>query len=350
MTDRIEALTERLIAHKTGEMASLMAHLGIRLGLFEAMRGQDEVHVDALAETTGLHRRWVLEWLRQQTAAGLTEYVDEERFRLPEELSQLLLDDASPAYVGWIFHDPIGGEKLDRLVEAFRTGVGMSWEDHGEAGAHMVASSTGVQHRLLASAVLPLMDGVIERLRAGGSAIDVGCGCGVAVCELAKAFPETDFVGIDPSPTAVDRARSLAKEMGLTNVDLSVGVAEDLEPSGRFDFAMVLDCMHDMTHPQDAANAIRRALKDDGVWLIKDVRCEDTLEKNLEHPMGAMLYGISIAFCMSSSMSRPDGAGLGTLGFSASTAGEITRRAGFQQLRMLDYEDDPLNVFYEIRP
>ena len=350
MTSNVEMLSERLIAHKTGEMASLMAHLGIRLGLFEAMRGREAVSVDALADSTGLHRRWVLEWLRQQTAAGVTEYVDEERFHLVDEMAEMLLDDSSPAYVGWLFHPPIGGDGVERLAEAFRTGIGMSWDDHGEAGAHMVATSTGAQHRLLASEVLPLMEGVVERLQTGGAAIDVGCGSGVAICELAKAFPNGAFTGIDPSATAIEKARTLVEEMGLANVELSVAAAEDLDATGRFDFAMVLDCMHDMTHPQQAADAIRGALKGDGVWLVKDVRCEDTLEGNLEHPMSAMLYGISIAFCMSSSMSKPGGAGLGTLGFTARTAREISQKAGFSQLRTLDYSDDPLNIFFEIRP
>jgi SAM-dependent methyltransferase len=350
MSGAVEALTERLIAHKTGELASLMIHLGIRLGLFEAMRGRGTVGVDDLARVTGLHRRWVLEWLRQQTASGVIEYVDEEQFRLPDELAELLLDDAHNAYVGWLFYPPTGGDRIDRVVEAFRTGVGMAWDEHGEAGAQMVATSTGAQHRLLATQVLPLMEGVVERLTEGAAAIDVGCGSGVAITELARAFPRATFVGIDPSPTALDRARARAKEAGLENVQLEVGSAEDLTDEARFDFAMVLDCMHDMTHPREAMVAIRRALKDDGVWLVKDVRCHDTLKGNLEHPMGALLYGVSIAFCMSSSMSVPDGAGLGTLGFSAEQAREMAENSGFRRFRVLDYDEDPLNSFYEIRP
>jgi ubiquinone/menaquinone biosynthesis C-methylase UbiE len=350
MSNAIEAFTERLIAHKTGELSSLMSHLGIVLGLFEAMRGRGVVSIDELAGATGLHRRWVLEWLRQQTAAGITQYVDEESFQLPDEVAELLLDDTSTSYVGWLFHPPIGGEGIDRMAEAFRTGLGMTWDDHGEGGAHMVATSTGAQHRLLATAVLPLMEGVVERLAEGAVAIDVGCGAGVAITELAKAFPRSTFVGIDPSPTALDHARACAKGASLENVEFKLGVAEDLPAEGRFDFAMVLDCMHDMTHPQEAMAAIRQTLKDDGVWLVKDIRCEDTLNGNLEHPMGAMLYGISIVFCMSSSMSTPDGAGLGTLGFSAERAHQMAETAGFRQFRILDYEDDPLNSFYEIRP
>ncbi len=350
MSDALERLTERLIAHKTGELASLMAHLGIRLGLFHAMRGQGAMSVDALAQAAGLHRRWVLEWLRQQTAAGILEYVDEERFRLADEMAELLLDDASTSYVGWLFYPPTGGDRLDRLAAAFRTGLGLSWEDQGEQGAHLVDSSTGAQHKLLATAVLPLMEGVVERLGRGAAAIDVGCGSGTAVAALAKAFPRSTFVGIDPSPTALERARLRAKEAGLANLELAVGAAEDLSDEKRFDFAMVLDCMHDMTHPRQATLAIRRALKDDGVWLVKDVRCADSLAENLQHPMGALLYGISIAYCMSSSMSAVDGAGLGTMGFSANRAREMAAAAGFTRFRILDYEDDPLNAFYEIRP
>ncbi len=346
-----EELAGQLIAHKTGELASLMTHLGLRLGLFETMRGQGTVRVDDLAESVGLHRRWVLEWLRQQTAAGVTEYVDEESFRLGDDMAALLLDDHASGYVGWLFHGrPMGGERVDRLIEAFETGIGMSWDDHGDEGAHMVEISTGAEHKRLPTEVLPMLSGVTEKLRAGGTGIDVGCGSGVAICEMAMAFPEATFVGIDPSPTAIARAKARAEAAGLENVELSVAAAEELDGAHMFDLVTVLDCMHDMTHPQQAANAIRGIVADDGAWLVKDVRCQDTLRENLAHPMGALLYGISIGFCMSSSMAKPDGAGLGTLGFSANTAKAMTEAAGFTQFRVLDYDGDPLNAFYEVRP
>jgi SAM-dependent methyltransferase len=345
-----EETIERLVAHKTGELTSLMTHLGIRLGLFEAMQGGETVDVDRLASATVLHRRWVLEWLRQQTGAGILEFVDEERFRIAPETADLLLNSERTDYMGWLFYPPMGGDTVDRLAEAFRTGLGMTWDEHGEVGAQMVATSTGAAHRLLASEVIPLLDDVASKLERGANAIDVGCGSGVAVAELAKAFPRSRFVGIDPSPTALESARQLAKEAALDNLELRVATAEELEEVGHYDFAMVLDCMHDMTHPRDAARAIRRVLKDDGSWLVKDVRCESTLQANLEHPMGALLYGISVCYCMSSSMSKPDGAGLGTLGFSAKVARDLSEAAGFSRFRQLDYEGDPLNAFYEIRP
>ena len=239
---------------------------------------------------------------------------------------------------------------VDRIAEAFRTGIGMTWEDHGTTGTHLVAGTTGTEHRRLGTNVLPLMEGIIEKLERGANVIDVGCGSGVAVVELAQAFPQSTFHGIDPSQTALGEARALAASRGVDNLELALGAAEDLTEENRYDFMMVLDCMHDMTHPQEAMVAIRRAIKEEGCWLVKDIRSAPTLAGNLENPLAPLLYGASIAFCMSSAMSKPDGAGLGTMGFSAERAESMARDAGFTRFRTLPYDDDLINAFYEIRP
>ena len=60
-------------------------------------------------------------------------------------------------------------------------------------------------------------------------------------------------------------------------------------------------------------------------------------------------YGISVLSCISSAMSAPDGAGLGTLGLSKAKAEEGARTSGFSRFRRLDI-DRPVNAFFEIRP
>jgi hypothetical protein len=52
---------------------------------------------------------------------------------------------------------------------------------------------------------------------------------------------------------------------------------------------------------------------------------------------------------MSSGLSEPGGAGLGTLGLPESKARELAAAAGFGRFRRLDV-DHPLCAFYEIRP
>ena len=69
------------------------------------------------------------------------------------------------------------------------------------------------------------------------------------------------------------------------------------------------------TAPAQFAAAIKMAMKADGTWLIADINGQPTFEDNLEkNPLARMMYAMSIMSCMSSAMSEPGGAGLGTLG------------------------------------
>jgi 2-polyprenyl-3-methyl-5-hydroxy-6-metoxy-1,4-benzoquinol methylase len=190
---------------------------------------------------------------------------------------------------------------------------------------------------------------VHERLSAGVQVADVGCGAGVALTALAAAYPHSTFHGYELSRLAVERARTRIAEAGLANVEIIDRRAEDV-PAGR-DYALVLtfDCLHDMTRPDAAAGAIRCAIADDGTWLIKEIRCDDTWAGNRRNPMLALFLGFSIASCMSSALSEPGGAGLGTIGLPPRALERLTREAGFTRFRLHDF-DDPANLYYEVRP
>jgi 2-polyprenyl-3-methyl-5-hydroxy-6-metoxy-1,4-benzoquinol methylase len=197
--------------------------------------------------------------------------------------------------------------------------------------------------------ILPALDGVVPRLEAGARVADVGCGSGVALVAMATAFPQSSFVGFDPSRLAIDRARANAAAAGCVNVELFVAAAEDLPRHPTYDFVLTLDCIHDMPRPAAAIAAIRRAVKPDGTWLIKDIRSSATWQDNQRNPVLAMMYGTSVATCMSSALSEPGGAGLGTLGFPPELAEEMCRAAGFTTFVVHDF-DDPANLYYEVRP
>ena len=73
-----------------------------------------------------------------------------------------------------------------------------------------------------------------------------------------------------------------------------------------------------MTDPAAMVRRIRAALADDGTWLLVDIKAHDTYAENVaRNPMASLMYGISVLSCMSSALSEPGGAGLGTLGLSA---------------------------------
>ncbi len=196
---------------------------------------------------------------------------------------------------------------------------------------------------------MPALEGVLDRLSEGTLVADVGCGSGVALTTLAEAYPSSTFHGYELSRLAVERARERIADAGLTNVEIIDRRAEELPAHSDYSLVLTFDCLHDMTRPAAAAAAIRRAIADDGTWLVKEVRCDDTWEGNRRNPMLAMFLGFSIASCMSSALSEPDGAGLGTIGLPPGSLERLVRDAGFTRFQVHDFED-PANLYYEIRP
>jgi SAM-dependent methyltransferase len=183
-----------------------------------------------------------------------------------------------------------------------------------------------------------------------GKVLDIGCGTGGAVLLMAKAFPQSTFVGYDISQFALARANERLVASGLTNASFVDPRTNPLPTDHQVDFVTTCDCSHARPHPADMLRAIRNSLADDGVWLLVDIKAHDTFALNAaKNPMASLMYGISVLSCMSSAMSSPDGAGLGTLGLSASTAEGMAQTAGFNRFTRLDV-DHAVNAFYEIRP
>lgn len=348
--DDLETLVGRLMGYKQGEMVSLMIHVGDRLGLYEAMAGRGAMSAGEFAEITGLQERWLLEWLRGQAAAGVVKYHPEDRFELTEAGALALADANSPAHVAGYFFSPLEPPTIDRMTEAFRTGVGLTWDAHGPNAAHWLSRANGGQHRSLADEVFPLLGGVAEKLKEGATVADVGCGSGDALVALAKQFPASSFFGFDPSGHAIERAEANAREAGVSNAHFEVKAGEDLQDAQKYDLLLTLDVMHDMPYPHKAIEAFRTAIKDDGTWLLKDIKSSPRFEENFKNPVLAMMYAFSVIYCMSSALSAPGGAGLGTLGFNPEVAQQMTSAGGFSRFRMLDYEGDPFNFYYEVRP
>ena len=89
-----------------------------------------------LAEHTGLKERWLLEWLRGQAAAQLVDSADGETFELSAEAAAVLSDETGLSFAAGAFSSPMPPETLDKLAEAFRTGIGLSYEELGPNAAH----------------------------------------------------------------------------------------------------------------------------------------------------------------------------------------------------------------------
>jgi SAM-dependent methyltransferase len=340
-----------------GAVTAGMIHLGDRLGLYEVMATSIEGDTShSLASKAGLHERWVREWLHNQVAARIISCDDisspSPTFHLSPEGIAVLATPDHPAYGMGMFHRlPQTMGALNAMPEAFRTGVGHDYDSHGPEGAVGIERSFEPWNQnFLIPVVIPALDGMKEKLSAGVRVADIGCGSGGAALLLGSTFPNSVIDGFDISKFALDRAEERRTEAGAENVSFfdprEVPIAND----NSYDLICTFDCIHDMTHPTEMMKTIRKALKDDGTWLLVDIKAHDSLELNVtKNPMASLLYGISVLSCMSSAMSEPGGEGLGTLGLSATKAESMARDAGFSQFKKLDVEHS-VNAFYEVRP
>lgn len=350
--ERLKAYAKVVFGALGGAMTSAMICLGDRLGLYRALADGEPVDSVALAERTGLDERWLREWLCQQGAAGVLEHRGDGRFALSAEGRAVLADEGSPAFgAGFFSHFPQMMSVVDRLPEAFRTGVGLPYDAFGPEGAAGIERGFAPWFRaMLVPLALPAVSGLTDVLAAGATVADVGCGSGVALIEMAKAFPQSTFHGWDVSEYALGRAEENSSAAGVSNVTFHDARHDPLPTDGRFAFVTTFDCLHDMTHPSAVMRAIRSAIRPDGVWLICDIKARESYEANVaRNPMAAMMYGTSVLTCMSSALSEPGGAGLGTLGLTADLARRMTQEAGFASFEPLEL-GHPINAFYVVRP
>lgn len=348
--DRLKATLELVFGYLGGAVTAGMIYLGDRLGLYATLQRTGAATSDELARAAGLQERWVREWLRQQAAAGLVEHRD-GRFGLSPESTLVLADESSPVFAAGGFCGlPRQLAVLERLPESFRTGVGLPYDAFGEEGSRGIERMFAPWFRtMLVPLALHQLDGVVPKLETGATVADVGCGAGVALLEMAKAFPRSRFHGYEVSTHALARAAENLRASGVGNATFHDAAHDPLPADASIDFVTTFDCIHDMAHPDAIMRAIRRGIRADGTWLIGDIKCRPTFEQNLaDHPAAAMMYGFSVLSCMSSALSEPDGAGLGTLGFSEETARAMTAAAGFSRFRVHDFEN-PLNAYYEVR-
>ena len=170
-----------IVGYGVGAHVSAMIYVGIELGLYAALREGGGATPPEFAERTGLHERWLREWLQQQASSGLLDYdAETKRFAIapevwiligdPDELRTLRTNFAGLTYRFGV---------LDRLPEAFRTGIGVRWDDRGPRAAESTELLFRNWYRqVLVPQALPKLEGVTGRLQAGGVAADVGCESG----------------------------------------------------------------------------------------------------------------------------------------------------------------------------
>jgi SAM-dependent methyltransferase len=348
-TARAEDFAERVVGIVNGGALSLMLSIGHRAGLFDVMRGLDLASSDEIADEAGLHERYVREWLGAMVTGGIVEFDAERRaYRLPPEHAASLTREARPDNLAvtaqWI---PLLAQVEDEVLECFERGGGVPYSSFGRFHQVMAEESDQTTVARLLDAIVPLVPGLHAALESGIEVLDVGCGAGRALNLLAHAYPKSRFRGYDLSPQAVDRGRAEARERGLGNVHFEVRDVVDLGMHHAFDWVTAFDAVHDQARPGAVLQAIGRALRPEGVFLMQDIRGTSHVHEDALHPLAPFLYTVSCLHCMTVSLAA-EGAGLGAM-WGERTARRMLAEAGFKQVDVHALEHDPINQYYVAR-
>ncbi len=346
---RLEAFVGRAVVDMGAAISGLLLHIGDRLGLYKAMAGAGPVTPAGLAARTGTTERYVREWLSNQAAGGYVSYDAEDgTFELPPEQAAVLADEDSPAFLAGAFETIASCyADHDTFVDAFISGAGVGWEDHDDrlfSGVGRLFRPGYAAH--LVTEWLPALDGVVDKLRAGASVADVGCGLSSSTIMMATEFTQSTFVGYDIHEPSIIAARKAAAEAGVSDrVTFDVSIAKDVACDG-YDLVCMFDCLHDMGDPVGAARRIRHALAPDGTLMLVEPMAGNGLEYNL-NPVGRVYYGLSTVICTPNSLAQDVGLGLGAQAGEARLT-EVLREAGFSRVRRAT--ESPLNLVLEARP
>jgi 2-polyprenyl-3-methyl-5-hydroxy-6-metoxy-1,4-benzoquinol methylase len=344
----LHALIGCILQDLGGAFSVPLVQIGESLGLYQTLSENGPLTSGQLAAKTGLHERYLREWLSAQAASKyITFDPATEQFSMTPEQSFVFANQGSPFYLAPAFGAAAAfQDNMPQVKAAFRTGEGVAWGDQSQCLSCAVARffRPGYDNHLV-QAWLPALDGVVGKLQQGAEVADIGCGHGISTILMAQAFPNSKVHGFDFHGKSIQEAERHAKEHKVPNIWFHGGEAKELP--GKYDLITMFDCLHDMGDPVGALQTIRAAIKPGGAVMIVEPMAGDSLQDNL-NPVGRMYYSASTMVCVPTSLAQSTGRALGAQAGEKRLRKLITEEAGFSVCRPA--AETPFNLILEARP
>lgn len=346
-------LADRLFGSVLGTFDVLSIYVGEKLGLYEGIRAGFGTR-DRLADHTGTHPRYTGEWLEQQTVSGIltvddpTLPVDERKYQLPDSHVEVLLDDDSLAYMsGLIRIVAAAAVRVPDLIEAYRAGSGVSWE---QFGSDMRSGQADMNRPFFLHSLgtdwFPAIPDLHAKMTAGGRVADIACGEGWSSIAIALAYPDVRVDGFDIDLPSIKAARRNAQQQGVANrVTFHHGDAADIVAPATYDAVVGFEFVHDLPAPADVLATMRSITKPDGIVVVMDEKVGERFTGEGDDVERAM-YGFSLFVCLPDGMSHQPSVATGTV-IRPDTMRRYAVEAGFSGVEILDAEAD-LWRFYRL--
>jgi SAM-dependent methyltransferase len=350
---RRDALATRLFEATLGAFDLLVVHLGLDLGLYEALAEHGSLSPPELAARAGIDRRYAREWLEHQAVGGILDVddhaagPDERRYTLPEGHREVLLDpdslSAGAALPKFVLS---AGRTWPALLEAYRSGGGVDWSHYPGLVEAQDLANRPVFARLLTDTWLPAIPDVHERLMAEPPArvADLACGTGWSSIAIARGYPLARVDGLDIDRESIDRARRNADGLGLDDrlrfhhVD-----AGDHNLDGQYDVVTIFEAVHDLARPVEVLTAVRLLLAPGGTAIVVDEKVAETFTAPGDE-IERIMYSYSVLFCLANGLADQPSIGTGTV-MRPDTFRRYATAAGFGSVEVLPIEHDTFRLY-----
>jgi ubiquinone/menaquinone biosynthesis C-methylase UbiE len=277
-----------------GFMATHLINLGARLGIFEALsENQAGLTVPVLASKLGIHEPYLKIWCQTAYHFEILDGDDTGRFMLQPYLDEILGDkNHFRNYLANIAMDvDIIGDGFIKSTGAFRTGKPLQIYDSPDFSELVYQPTRNIALAFLFM-IFPKNKHLKQKLEQGIRFLDIGCGDGSFVIQLAQAFGNSTFVGIGPDVHGINSAKAAISKLELeSRISVEHLGGEKLSRQEEFDMVSMVVTLHEIppaVRPKAVKNAYR-ALKPDGCLLILDFPYPGQLE-DFRNP--AYNYGI----------------------------------------------------------
>lgn len=353
MTEPDPNMLNELVGKMLGDLGGAFSvptvRIGIRLGLFDSLHSGGPATAAGLARRLGLAERYVREWAMAQAVNDYIQFDPAtEQFSLSPEQAMVFAIKDSPVFLEGAFELAAAMiESEPKVEQGFRTGEGVAW---GES-AGCLFCAVGAFFRPgyvngIVQAWLPALDGMMPRLEAGAKIADIGCGVGFSTLVMAKAFPNSQFIGYDFHEPSIEQATAHAAVHGMSDsVSFKTAPAKQIADAD-FDLITMFDCLHDMGDPRGCAEHMRKLLKKDGSWMIVEPIAGNSPGENIGNPVSRLYYNASTMICVPTSLAQEVGEALGAQAGQEKLT-QLLTGAGFASVRRAT--EGPFNMVLEAR-
>jgi ubiquinone/menaquinone biosynthesis C-methylase UbiE len=278
-----DAQVARIFEWRRGFNTIHLIDLGIRLGLFKAFADAPDSTAAQIAQKLGLNPPYVDVWCKTAFGMELLDAQEGPRYRLAPHLDTVLATPSHPRYLGGYVRlgTEVAAQDFRRCLTAFATGAVKPFQGRGDEFNQAIAESTWGLQVVTARKILPGLDGLSAQLD-GGRVLEVGCGTGNLLVQLAKAFPQAQVVGVDIEADSLAAARAKIEKAGLTGrVEVREGgIGQTVEPES-IDAVVMVEVLHEIgasIRPQ-VVRECGAVLKRGGWMVIVDETYPTTLEE-----------------------------------------------------------------------